>query len=88
MSRPHAAECSYCHEAFMESDCIQFPRICPKCKIEREKIPNEYKCSRCKGDLRETAKKHGCECIKSHPISGNKSGGQFMRTVIDYKGAE
>ena len=50
-------------------------------------IPKEHKCSRCKLDLREEAKeKERCTCIKEHPTAANKSGGMFMKTVIDYKG--
>jgi len=32
MSRPIAQQCSECGEAFMGSDCITFPIVCPDCE--------------------------------------------------------
>jgi len=48
-------------------------------------IPKEFRCSYCKKDLRDDAKTP-CECGENNSVNANKSGGQFMRTTIEYKG--
>ena len=34
MVAPHSATCSGCGQAFMESDAIEMPSLCPSCKAE------------------------------------------------------
>ena len=93
MSRGIPQQCGKCHEAFIGSDCIIWPIICPNCKNkiqkELEKIPAEFRCARCHKDLRENASgDYRCDCFKLHSqiFSRTTSGGQFARTQIDYEG--
>ena len=59
-----------------------------KDKYDRKEIPSEYKCSRCKKDMRIKDEYGGCECSKSHCYTtvGNKSGNAFWKAEIDYNG--
>lgn len=51
-------------------------------------IPKKYKCCRCKKDMRKKPDKGGCECNTTHPFTPNKSGGQIMRVIIEYRGRD
>jgi len=50
-------------------------------------IPPQYRCSRCKGDLRlEPDESGACQCNSSHPTIGSKGGDKFIKTYLDYHG--
>ena len=66
------------------SDRASEARVEPKVIKKMTDIPKEFKCARCKKDLRDSAK-NPCKCNGNDGFTGNKSGGQFMRTTIDYK---
>ena len=58
-----------------------------KDKYDRNEIPLEYKCSRCKRDMRIDDEDGGCGCSKSHYRNiASKSGNAFWKTEIDYNG--
>jgi len=50
-------------------------------------IPSQYRCSKCKKDIRERAK-IPCDCSKIHPGSANKSGRGIYITIRDYNGKQ
>ena len=51
-------------------------------------IPLKYSCSRCKGDIRESAKECKCKCNKVHPQTFSTSGRGIRRVIIDYNGKQ
>lgn len=54
--------------------------------IKTKEIPPEYKCSRCKGDMRKVGK-NGCGCYKRHEMYfGSKSGRGIIQQNIYYHG--
>ena len=54
----------------------------------KENLPAQFKCSRCKGDMREFALlQHSCRCPRSHPANApNRSGGRVYATDLEYHG--
>lgn len=54
--------------------------------VNIRKIPIRFRCSYCKGDMREKAKANKCECNSMHPRQGNKSGNKFLVTQLLYQG--
>lgn len=52
-----------------------------------KEIPAEFKCSRCKEDMRRPLSDDGgCKCSNQHPITPSKSGNAIYKTDIDYNG--
>lgn len=49
-------------------------------------IPSEYKCSRCKLDLRRKDYVNGCTCPTFHPYPASKSGNNVIVTDLEYQG--
>lgn len=45
-----------------------------------QEIPSEFKCGRCKLDMRIEAKSGGCKCSRSH----DESGGKVPKAFVDY----
>ena len=76
----YCESCKFKHNA--DNDSCQVNTVV----VKPADIPLEYTCSRCKKDLRDTAKKNKCDCKKSHPFSGNKSGDKITSLDLKYDG--
>lgn len=48
--------------------------------MPEQEIPIEFKCGRCKLDMRIDAENGGCKCCRSH----SSSGGKVPKSFVDY----